>query len=136
MHESATQDNARWNRSGPRMYHDKNHGKGTLRLGKTGDMESAAEGRTTQMAAPTTATVAAPTAMEATYAATTIPTPEAVKQCISDVPGYSAPAATVPATAGNVHAAETAATTWISTTVEYRSMTGRSGRYKGRKFNY
>ena len=48
------------------MDHEKNHGKGTLRLGKTGDMESAAEGRTTQLAAPTTASVAAPAAMEAT----------------------------------------------------------------------
>ena len=118
------------------MDHDKKHGKGTLRLRKTGNMESAAERRTTQMAAPTTATVAAPAAMEATYAATTIPTPAAGKQCISDGPGYSAPENSVPATAGNVHAAATAATTGISTTVECRSMTGRSGRCKGRKVNY
>ena len=135
MHESATQDNVRWNRSEPRMDHDKNHGKGTLRFRKTGNMESATERRTTQMAAPTTATVAAPSAMEATYAAKTIPTPAAGKQCISDDPGYSAPAATVPATAGNVHAAATATTTGISTTVECRSMTGRSGRCKVRKVN-
>ena len=54
--------------------------KRTLRIRKTGNMESAAERRTTQMAAPTTATVAAPTAMEATYAAATIPTPAAGKQ--------------------------------------------------------
>ena len=114
------------------MDHDKKHGEGTLRLGKTGDMESAAEGRTTQMAAPTTATVAAPAEMEATYAATTIPTPAAGKQCISDGPGFSDPAATIPATAGNVHAAATAATTWISVTVECGSMTGGSGRCKGR----
>ena len=88
------------------------------------------------MAAPTTATVAAPASMEATYAATTIPTPAAGKKCISDGPGYSAPATTVTATAGNVHAAATAATTGISTTVECRSMTGSSGRFKGRKVNY
>ena len=92
MHEGATQDNARWNGSGPRMDHDKKHGEGTLCLGKTGDMESAAERRTTQMAASTTATVAAPAAMEATYSATTIPTLAAGKQCISDGPGSSSPA--------------------------------------------
>ena len=88
------------------------------------------------MAAPKTATVAAPAAMEATYAAATIPTPAAGKQCISDGPGYSSPENSVPATAGNVHAAATAATTWISATVECGSMIGRSGRFKGRKFNY
>ena len=118
------------------MDHDKKHGEGTLCLGKTGDTESAAEGRTTQMAAPTSATVASSAAMEATYAATNIPTPAAGKNCISDGPGSSAPAATIPATTGNVHAAATAATTWISATVECGSMTGRSGRCKGRKFNY
>ena len=114
------------------MDHDKKHGEGTLHLGKTGDIESAAEGRTTQLAAPTTATVAAPVAMEATYAATTIPTPAAGKQCISDGPVSSDPAATIPATAGNVHAAATAAATWISETVECEIMTGRSGSCKGR----
>ena len=88
------------------------------------------------MAAPTTATVAAPEAMEATYAATTIPTTAAGKHSISDGPGSSAPAAIIPATAGNVHATATAATTWISATVEYRSMTGRSDICKGKKFNY
>ena len=88
------------------------------------------------MAAPTIATVAAPAAMEATYAATSIPTPAAGKQCISDGPGYSAPAVTILATAGNVHAAATAATTGISTTVECRSMTGKSSRCKERKVNY
>ena len=103
---------------------------------KTGNMESAAERRTTQMAAPTTATVAAPAAMEATYTSATIPIPAAGKQCISDGPSYSAPANSVPATAGNVHASTTAATTGISTTVECRSMTGRSDRCKGRKVNY
>ena len=118
------------------MDHDKKHGKGTLRLRKTGNMESAAERRTTQMAAPTTATVASPAAMEATYAAATIPTPVAGKQCISDGPGYSAPANSVPATTGNVHAAATATATGISTTVECRSMTGSRGIYKGRKVNY
>ena len=136
MHESATQDNARWNRSGPRMDHDKKHGKGTLRLRKTGNTENSAERRTTQMAAPKTATVAAPAAMEATHSAATIPTPSAGKQCISDGPGYSDPANSVPATTGNVHAAAAAANTGISTTVECRSMTGRSDRCKGRKVNY
>ena len=48
------------------MDHEKKHGEGTLCLGKAGDMESAAEGWTTQLAAPTTASVAAPAAMEAT----------------------------------------------------------------------
>ena len=88
------------------------------------------------MAAPTTETVAAPAAMDATYAATTIPAPAAGKQCISYGPSYSAPATTVPATAGNVHASATEATTGISTTVECRSITGRIGRCKGRKVNY
>ena len=109
------------------MDHDKKHGEGTLCLGKTGDMESAAEGRTTKLTSPTTSTVAVPAAMEATYAATTIQTPAVGKQCISDGPGYSAPAVTILATAGNVHAAATTATTWISATVECGSMTGRSG---------
>ena len=118
------------------MDHDKKYGKGTLLLRKTGNMESAAERRTTKMAAPTTAPVASPAAMEATYAATSIPTPAAGKQCISDGPGYSAPATTVTATEGNVHAEATAATTGISTTVECRRMTGRRGRCKGRKVNY
>ena len=116
------------------MYHDKKHGEGTLRLGKAGDMEGAAEGWTIQLAAQSTATtetVAVPVAMEANLAATTIPTPAAGKQCVSDGPGSSAPAATTPATAGNVHVAAAAATTWISATVECRSMTGRSGRCKG-----
>ena len=97
-------------------------------------MEGAAEGWTIQLESPstaTTATVAAPAAMEATYAATTIPTPAAGKQCVSDGPGSSAPAATLLAAAEKVHAAASAATTWISATVECGIMTGRSGRCKG-----
>ena len=34
------------------MDHDKKHGEGTLRLGKVGNMEGAAEGWTIQLAAP------------------------------------------------------------------------------------
>ena len=105
-------------------------------------MEVSSAGWKIKLAAPSTAmpgttqpateaTVASPAAMEATYAATTIPTPAAGKQCVSDGPGSSSPAATIPATSGNVHAAATAATTCILVTVECRSMTGRSGRFKG-----
>ena len=52
MHEGTTQNNARWNGSGPRMVHDKKYGEGTLHIGQAGDMEGAAAGWTIQLAAP------------------------------------------------------------------------------------
>ena len=51
------------------MDHDKKHGEGKLLIGQAGDMEGAAEGWTIKLAAPataTSATVAAPAAMETT----------------------------------------------------------------------